>query len=143
MSPAEISLSLQRSAIAGLINPAKKSVHRQTLLEFLEYGLHVVFPVIPGGIVNGIFTAHSHPFLQKFFDSEYAFVWPDITGKDRGQSIEPLYKDVVKAVSLYPDLYKMLALLDTIRVGRLRELKIAIEHLKVGARTSKENSTEG
>ncbi|TDW96407.1 hypothetical protein [Dinghuibacter silviterrae] len=129
LSPAEISLSLQRSAVAGLINPEKRRVHRQTLMEFIEYGLHVVFPVIPGGIVNGLPTAHSHPFIQQFIKSERAYVWPDAMGKVIGESILPLYDNVTHAAAKDDDLYKMLALIDVIRVGKTRELKIAIEEL--------------
>lgn len=131
LSPAEISLSLQRSAVAGLVNSEKRKVHRQTFLEFLQFGLHVVFPVIPGGIVNGLYTAHSHPFMKQFFTSDAAYVWPAVTGKDRGQSILPLYKDVVKAALEDEKLYKILALLDIVRVGKMRELQIAMEELKI------------
>jgi hypothetical protein len=129
LSPAEVSLSLNRSAVAGLINFEKRKVHRLTLMEFIQYGFHVVFPVIPGGIVNGIYTAHSHPFMQQFFSSEDAYVWPDVQGKERGQSIIPLYKDVVRASLLDAELYKMLALLDIVRVGKTRELKLALQEL--------------
>jgi len=129
ISPAEISESLHRSAMAGLINSSKKKVHRQTLLEFIEYGLHVVFPVIPGGLVNGVFTAHSHPFMQKHFKSDFHYVWPDVKGNERGLLIEPLYKDVVKAIRLNAQFYKVMALLDVVRVGKARELKVAIEEI--------------
>jgi len=129
LSPSEISESLHRSAVGNLINAAKRNVHRQTLLEFLQYGLHVVFPVVPGGMVNGLPTAHSHPFMQQYFKSEVKYVWPDVLAGDRGLSITPLYKDVVKAVQKDTKLYQMLALLDIIRVGRLRELDIAIKEL--------------
>ena len=101
------------------------------MLEFLQFGLHVVFPAIPGGIVNGLYTAHSHPFMKQFFTSDADYVWPDVTGKGRGQSIPPLYKDVVKAALQDEDLYKILALLDIVRVGKMRELKIAIKELKI------------
>jgi len=131
LSPAEISLSLQRSAVGGLVNSEKRKVHRQTFLEFLQFGLHVVFPAIPGGIVNGLYTAHSHPFMKQFFTSDVAYVWPDVTGKGRGQSILPLYKDVVRAALQDEELYKMLALLDILRVGKMRELQIAMEELKI------------
>jgi hypothetical protein len=130
LSPSEISLSLQRSAIAGLLSTDKKRVHRLTFLEFLRYGLHVVFPVIPGGIVNGIYTAHSYPEFSKLFSSNEQYVWPDVKGKDRGQSLEPLYKEVTKAVAEDEELYHTLALLDIIRVGRTRELQFALEELK-------------
>jgi len=129
ISPSEISESLHRSAMAGLINADKKRVHRQTLQEFIEYGLHVVFPAIPGGMVNGLFTAHSHPFMRKHFSSSEPLVWPDIAGKDRGLSLSPLYKDVPKAAQQDATLYKMLALLDVVRVGKVRELKVALGEL--------------
>lgn len=47
----------------------------------------------------------------------------------RGLSIEPLYKGVVKAVKQNEELYKLLASIDIIRVGRTRELKVALEEL--------------
>ena len=130
LSPAEITLSMRRNLLAGLITPDKKRVHKQTLLEFIQYGLHVVFPVVPGGIVNGMYTAHSHPFMQQHFAGENAFVWPDITGNGRGQSIMPLYKDVIKACRQDEDLYKMLALLDVVRAGKTREIKLAVDEIK-------------
>lgn len=129
LSPAEISLSFQRSVMAGLIDRGKKGVHRQTLMEFIEFGLHVVFPVVPGGIVNGLATAHSHPYIQQYIKSERVYVWPDAMGKQRGETILPLYDNVVHAAMADPELYKMLALIDVIRVGKVRELKIAIGEL--------------
>ena len=58
------------------------------------------------------------------------YVWPDDDGNIRGLSIQPLYKSVVKAVKQDELLYKMLASIDIIRVGRTRELKVAIEELQ-------------
>lgn len=130
ISPAEISASLDRSMVAGLINTERKKVHKQTFMEFLQYGLHVVFPVVPGGVVNGMYTAHAHPFMQQSFPSNEAYVWPDVTGSGRGQSITPLYRQAVKAAADDELLYKMLALADVIRVGKVREIHIAIDVLK-------------
>lgn len=130
ISQSEISDSLNRSRVAGLVNEDKKKVHRKSLLEFVEHGLHYVFPVSPGSLVNGIYTAHSHPFMQEYFTSDLGYVWPEVRGEFRGLAIEPLYKEVAKAAKLDPDLYKMLALLDVIRVGKVREINIAISELK-------------
>jgi hypothetical protein len=130
ISPAEISDSLQRSVMGHLLNSEKKKVYRQTFLEFIEYGLHVVFPVLPGTMENGLYTAHSHPFMQQFFTSELNYVWPDAEGIERGLSIQPLYKEAVKAARVDAVLYEMMALLDVVRVGRVREFKIAMEELK-------------
>jgi hypothetical protein len=132
ISASEITESLHRSALAGLIDSDnRKKVYRQSILEFLEHGLHYVFPTAPGTMINGVYTAHSHPFMQQQFQVETLhYVWPDPRGNVRGLSIEPLYKEQVKAAMHDQKLYLMLALIDVIRVGRVRELKVAIEELK-------------
>lgn len=129
ISSSEVSESLNRSSIAGLIDYNKKRVNRQSLLEFLEHGIHYVFPQQPGSMTNGIPTAHSHPFLREFFDSDLFYVWPDIHGKERGLSIEPFYLKQTLAVKNDETLYKLLALTDVIRVGRQREIKVAVKEL--------------
>ena len=131
ISASEISESLRRSGIAGLIDmEKKKKVFRQSLLEFLQHGIRFVFPVQPGTLVNGMPTAHSHSFMRTHFSSELDYVWPDTRGNDRGLSIEPLYKNQVKAAKLDVNLYQMLALVDVIRVGRVRETIVAVDELK-------------
>ena len=81
-------------------------------------------------MVNGLPTAHSHPFMQKQFKTDLAYVWADARGKQRGLSIEPLYKEVVKAAQQDELLYKILGMIDVIRVGRVREITLAIKELK-------------
>jgi hypothetical protein len=131
ISPSEITESLNRSVLAGLIDANdRKGLHKQSLMEFLQFGLHYVFPVPIGGMQNGIYTGHSHPFFKKRFKSELEYVWPDVKGKVRGLAIEPLYKEMVKAALIDEKLYKMAAILDVIRVGRVREWKVGIEELK-------------
>jgi hypothetical protein len=130
ISGSEIGESLARSEVAGLIDYTKKRVNRQGLFEFLEHGLHYVFPQQPGAMMTGVPTAHAHPFIKQFIDSEFLYVWPDFNGKSRGLSIEPLYPNQVKAIREDPELYKALALLDVIRVGRVREIDIAITELR-------------
>lgn len=131
LSQSEISESLNRSSLAGLIDVTKRKVMRLSLMEFLEYGIHYVFPQHPGALVRGMPTAHSHPYMKtKIISSEY-YVWPDANdGEVRGQAIEPLAKSVVKAAREDDVLYKLLALTDVIRVGKTREVKIALAELK-------------
>jgi hypothetical protein len=130
LSVSEISESLNRSHIAGLIDESKRKVYRQSLMEFIRYGLHYVFPQVPGTMVTGIPTAHSYPFYARLFKSEMNYAWPDDNGNIRGLAIQPLYPSVVKAVKQDEQLYKSLASIDIIRVGRTRELKVAIEELQ-------------
>ena len=130
ISASEISESLHRSLLARLVNAEKKRVHRLTLLEFIEFGLPYVFPANPGPIVNGLPTAHSHPFMRQYFSSETVYVWPFLNGNERGPLIEPLFKEAAKAALQDEKFYKLLALVDTVRVGRTRELKVAMQELK-------------
>lgn len=130
ISISEISESLNRSRLSKLIDFEKKKVNKQNLLEFLEHGIKYVFPQQPGSMVRGIPTAHSHPFLKKYVVSEMNYVWPDSKGEVIGLSIEPLYPKQIHAVIESPDFYKLMSLIDVIRVGKVREIKFAIEELK-------------
>lgn len=130
ISISEISESLNRSRIAGLIDYNKKKVNRQNLLEFLEHGVRYVFPQEPGAMVRGIPTAHSHPSMKKNFISDVDYVWPSNEGKVVGLMIEPFYPKQVEAVSEDETYYKLLSLVDVIRVGKVREVKYAVTELK-------------
>lgn len=130
LSISEISDSLHRSHIAGLVDESKRRVFRQSLMEFIEHGLHYVFPQQPGTMATGIPTAHSHQFFQSQFAAELNYVWPDENGWMRGLTINPLYKGVPKAVKLDEQLYLLLASIDIIRVGNVREIKVALKILR-------------
>jgi hypothetical protein len=68
--------------------------------------------------------------MKSSFDSDLIYVWPDFSGEMRGFAIEPLYPNQVKAVKEDKELYKLLALVDVIRVGRTREWEVAIAELR-------------
>lgn len=130
ISASEISESLNRSAIAGLLNPQNRSVNREAFLKFLEFGLPYVFPAQLGPVVQGMYTAHSESSLYLSFSSEEKLVWANDQGKERGQSILPLYPSVVKAVRKDRILYKLLALCDIIRIGNLSDKNKAVWQLR-------------
>ena len=130
LSNSEVFESLSRSHMAGLVSENKKIVHRQSLLEFIRFGLHYVFPQVPGTMVTGTPTAHSHPFYANQFKAELQYAWPDEGGSIRGLAIQPLYPGVVKAVKKDERLYLQLASIDIIRVGRVRELSVALAQLE-------------
>jgi hypothetical protein len=129
ISISEISESLNRSRLAGLIDYNKKKVNRQNVLEFLVHGIRYVFPDQPGAMVRGTPTAHSHPYMKEYFISEMNYVWPDPKGQVMGLTIEPLYKKQVEAIKEDKEFYRLLALVDVIRVGKVREVKHAIHEL--------------
>ena len=131
MSISDVSHSLGRSAVAGLFQPDRRKVARQKLHEFIKYGLHVVFPILPGAIATGMPTAHSHPFYQEQFSAEDIYVWPELNGSHRGQSILPLYKGATTAAQKDEDLYKLLASIDILRIGRPREIRLALTVIEI------------
>jgi len=130
ISASEVSESINRSVIAGLIAPDKKRLMILALLDFLEHGLKYVYPQKPGALVRGLPTAHSAPPLNHDIVSEEPYVWPYADGKVRGQAIEPLHPNVPKACLKDSKFYKLMALCDGLRVGKVREKNIAIQELK-------------
>ena len=132
ISPSEISEALNRCKIAKLIDKEKRKVHLNAFTEFLIYGIKYVFPVEPGAVVKGIPTAHSAPPLNAMILSySESYVWPTMRGDSRGLSIIPLYKTVPDAAINDPEFYKLIALVDAIRIGKAREVQLAIEELKI------------
>ena len=75
-------------------------------------------------------TGHSAPILKDYFLSSEPYVWPSRLGNVKGQSIIPLYPNQIDAAQGDSQLYDMLALIDAIRVGRIREVEKAMELLK-------------
>ena len=130
ISQSEISESLNRSVLAGLLSADKHVVMKGALLDFLEHGLKYVYPQQPGPIVRGVSTAHSAEPLKHLIQSQEDYVWPWAEGKNRGQSIEPLHPGVPYACLKDANLYTLLALTDALRVGKIRERKLAITELK-------------
>lgn len=131
ISQSEVSEALNRCVIAKLIDSKKRKVYLNALNEFLIYGLKYVFPAVPGAIVKGIATAHSaSPIKEHFANVADIYVWPYAKGNKRGQAIDPLYKTLPATIENDKLFYELLTIVDTIRVGRTREVKIAIDELK-------------
>jgi len=131
ISQSEVSEALNRCKIARLIDGDKRKIYINSFKEFLIYGLKYVFPAEPGAIVRGIPTAHSaNPIKELISQGSENFVWPYSKGILRGQSIEPLYDTIPMVVQDDILFYELLAILDTLRIGRVREIKIAIDELE-------------
>lgn len=135
ISKSEISGSLKRSISVGLAVLDRKSqlprANNRGLRDFIAFGIKYVFPAKPGQIMRGIPTSFAAPVMagKLMTAGEIINVWPDPTGKEKGQSVQPLFKSVPRAVKQDPVLYKLLALVDAIRLGSVRESKVAIELL--------------
>lgn len=130
ISPSEISESINRSVIAGLISDDKKTLRKLALIDFLKSGIKYVFPQAPGAITRGMGTAISAPPLKDEFFSEEQFVWPFGKGNLRGQAVEPLHPQIPEACINDPKFYELMALTDALRIGKAREQNLALEFLK-------------
>jgi DNA-binding Lrp family transcriptional regulator len=130
LSETEISFVMERNAVAGLVSNDKMRVNKLALRDFLIYGLRYVFPPQPGNSTRGIATAHSAPPVsQRIAKNGENYVWKYYKGTRRGNSIEPLYDKIPKIVENQPELYEFLTIVDTLRIGKKREIEIAIEEL--------------
>ena len=130
ISASEISESINRSIIGGLISSDKKTLKKLALLDFLKSGLRYVYPQQPGPLVRGIGTAISAPPLINEFLSKEQFVWAYGKGNTRGQAIEPLHPKTPEACLRDQKYYELMALTDTIRIGKVREQNMAFKILK-------------
>ena len=129
MSPSEVHAAAKRSLVArlaikddGEIRPNVRNIE-----EFLLHGIQYVFVPERGGIRRGMPTSYASVFMDKYFvsDNELPPVWPDPEGEVRGEAFSPLYRSVLVAAKNDSKLYEMLALLDAIRGGRVRESDLA------------------
>lgn len=129
----DVSRALQRCQQSGLLyrSDMEKRVNRQGLVEFVAHGLRYVFPPERGGLERGLPTAASIGPLKSLFveNVEPPFVWPYAEGTMRGQSLAPLYKGAPRAALRDARLYELMALCDSVRVGRNRERNLALEKI--------------
>ena len=131
ISASEVSEALERCRIAHLVDEKKRQVRRLALMEFLVHGVKYVFPVEAGRVVRGMPTAFSaSPMKELLNGSGEQFVWPCKTGAARGQSVTPLYPTVAAAAEKDEELYHLLAVVDSLRMGRAREAGIAKQKLE-------------
>lgn len=135
ISKTEINASINRSLSSGLLGKDRESgrpkPNRRNLHNFIVHGLKFAFPAKPGAMTRGLPTAFAAPMLksQLISGGEYIYVWPYAEGRDIGQSVKPLFKNVPEAVQNDERLYEYLALVDAIRLGNQREANLAGERL--------------
>ena len=130
ISESEVSCAMERNKLAGLVSPDKTKVNKLALRDFLIYGIKYVFPPQAGHSDRGIATAHSAPPVNRHItETDENYVWKYYKGTKRGNSIVPLYDKIPKIVENQPELYELLAIVDTLRIGKKREVEIAINEL--------------
>ncbi len=130
LSQSEVSKALERLVFSGLLDSSKRVPSKNAIFDFIVYAVKFSFPIKPGRVVKGIPTSHSASPLKSKIVSDDKYVWPHINGTVKGESIDPLYEKAPDAALVDNKLYEMLALIDSLRVGKVREQEIAKEELK-------------
>lgn len=131
LSPSQVHASLKRLERSRLVAPQTNEPHLRAVEEFLLHGVKYAFPAFRGEATRGTPTAHAAPPLNEQIadGGDPPPVWPDVEGKVRGLTLEPLHRAVSVATRKDPVLYELLALVDALRDGRVRERQIAEREL--------------
>ena len=130
ISASEISESINRSYISGLLLADKKTINKNGLLNFLEFGIKYVFPIQPGARVKGVGTAHNAIPLYNKISGVGQYVWKSKEGNIEGEIIKPLHPKVPIACLKDEKLYELIALVDTIRIGDEQQKNSAMNILR-------------
>jgi hypothetical protein len=131
MSASEVHASVRRASLCGLVSSSgRRPIHR-ALEEFLVHGAKYVLPAERGGMTRGMLTGYAAPPLRGMIiaDGTPPPVWPDAEGDATGTAFEPIYRSVPFAARQDPALYELLVLVDALRGGRAREVKLAHQEL--------------
>lgn len=136
LSPSQVHASLRRLERSRLIDTQTGRPPLKAVEEFLIHGVKYAFPVQRGETTRGMPTAFAAPPLRDQIadNSDLPPVWPDPDGEVRGATLEPLHKVAPKAARKDPALYELLALVDALRDGRVRERQLAEKELSARLR---------
>jgi len=135
LSPSQVHASLKRLERSRLIDAQTGRPLLKAVEEFFLHGVKYAFPAHRGEATRGMATAHAAPPLKaQIVEDDLPPVWPDAEGEVRGLMLEPLHKVAPKAARKDPALYELLALIDALRDGRVRERQLAEKALSAQLR---------
>jgi hypothetical protein len=130
ISPSNAFDGVRRLCNAGLVRQEERVAVRPALLEFLVHGVRYAFPASLGASSKGVPTSHSGPALAAKIQSDEPIVWSSADGQSIGKSVTPLFPQATTLPKRCPRVYALLTLVDALRVGRLRERKLAEDQLR-------------
>jgi DNA-binding Lrp family transcriptional regulator len=136
LSPSQVHASLKRLERSRLIDAQTGRPRLKAVEEFFLHGVKYAFPVQRGEATRGMPTAYAAPPLSDHIadNGDLPPVWPDPDGEVRGVTLEPLHKAAPKASRRDPVLHELLALIDALRDGRVRERQLAEKELSTRLR---------
>lgn len=125
--PSQVHASIRRLALGGLLKPESRATNPRAFAEFVLFGVRYAFPAARGPLAFGVPTAYSAPPLAALMDPTDVLVWaaPQVTQAVHGFSIRPLYSGAPKLVERSPATYRLLTLVDALRIGDPRARTIA------------------
>ena len=129
LSASEAHAAVKRSGMAGLVRG--RAVDRRALLEFLEHGVRYAFYAIRGAPTRGIPTGVLAPPLNVLMSAKEGPVWPNADGGARGYALEPLYWTAPAAARRDTTVHEVLALIDALREGGVRERELGMRELRL------------
>jgi hypothetical protein len=134
-SASQVHAALGRLELAGLLRPDQRRTNPRAFFDFALGGLRYAFPAVRGPLANGVPTAYSAEPLNLTVDAMDVVVWPapNVVGAVRGFSIIPLHTRASVLRDRAPDTYRILSVLDALRLGEVR--------LRSHARTALETLT--
>lgn len=133
ISTSQVHLAWGRLTNSKLADSKFRRPIKRNLLEFLEHGVKYSFPPRERGIGAGMATGHVHPAMKSHLVSPGEvdrFVWTNSTGRTKGVCVDPIHKSAVNVSQANSNAYAILAVLDSIRLGKAREQAAATAALK-------------
>jgi hypothetical protein len=131
LSSSQVNSAIKQLIEANLftLRHGKASPLYEAIKDFILYGVSYCFSAKTGELTVGVPTAYAAEPLSSEISpgNDPIPIWPYAQGKSRGVALEPLHRNVPKALSQFPDpdLHEILILIDALRIGRARERKIA------------------
>ena len=131
MSPSSVADSMKRLRAVGLMKQSSAAeINRISTREFLIHGLRWIAPGIVSGIELGLPTAGAASPLREQLIGAEEMVMPLKGGPHRGAAVAPIDEAAPRAAQLDPQLHKLLALADAIRVGDARSKQLAAREIQ-------------
>ncbi|MDC0980128.1 hypothetical protein OAQ84_00185 [Bdellovibrionales bacterium] len=129
ISSAEISHGFRRLKHSKLLTTDNR-VNIEASSEFLIHALKYIYPPQFGTVSVGIPTGYAKPgFDYVRYDKDDIYIWPHPEGKVKGIALKPFYPSLPKACLQDEKLYTLASLVEMIRMGRVREQKVASKEL--------------
>jgi len=121
LSQPEVSNALKRLKASRLLLADARSIVAPHLIELCVHGVKYFFPPVMGHRTGGVPTVTlADPLKGKVAGEDMDLVWPAPRGPARANSLEPIHACAVAAAQNDERVYRLLVLLDGIRVGKSR-----------------------